>query len=106
LAIKNETLITPTADIVGAHVSYGSLTVADVSDLIENVYGALAKLGAPAKVVKKVQGVVSIRASINPEYLISIIDGKHYKMLKRHLKLHGYTPESERARSACPTISR
>jgi predicted transcriptional regulator len=103
LAIENEILITLTTDIVGAHVSYNSVAVADVSGLIEQVYGALAKLGAPAKVVeKKSRGVVSIRASIKPEYLISMIDGKHYKMLKRHVKLHGYTPESYRAAFGLP----
>jgi len=103
LAIENEALITLTADIVGAHVSNNSVAVESVSSLIESIYSALANLGAPAEVVEeKPKGAVSIRASIKPDYLISMIDGKQYKMLKRHLALHGYTPESYRAAFGLP----
>lgn len=103
MAIENEILITLAADIVGAHVSNNSVAVEGVGDLIEKVYGALAKLSAPAEVVEeKPKGAVSVRASIKPDYLVSMIDGKHYKMLKRHLTLHGYTPESYRAAFGLP----
>lgn len=38
----------------------------------------------------------SVRASVKPDHIVSMIDGKPYRMLKRHLSLHGYTPESYR----------
>ncbi|MES2986603.1 MAG: MucR family transcriptional regulator [Pseudomonadota bacterium] len=98
MAADNETLMTLTADIVAAHVGNNSVSVNDVPSVIANVYGALARLGAPMEEAapEKPKGAVSIRASIKPDHLVSMIDGKSYKMLKRHLSLNGYTPESYR----------
>lgn len=97
MAIENETLITLAADIVVAHVTNNNVATADIVGLIENVYGALATLGAPAEAIpEKPKGAVSARASIKPDHLVSMVDGKPYKMLKRHLTLHGYTPQSYR----------
>ena len=33
---------------------------------------------------------------MSPDAIISLIDGKPYKMLTRHIKLHGYTPATYR----------
>jgi predicted transcriptional regulator len=97
LAIDNETLITLAADIVVAHVTNNNVATADITGLIENVYGALATLGTPVETIpEKPKGAVSARASIKPDHLVSMLDGKPYKMLKRHLTLHGYTPQSYR----------
>jgi predicted transcriptional regulator len=42
---------------------------------------------------------VSVRKSLaSNEHIISMIDGKPYKMLRRHLANHGLTPEEYRAR--------
>lgn len=92
---NDELLITLTADIVAAHVSKNSVAVGDVAGLIANVHAALNDLNKPAEVVEeKPKGAVSIRASIKSDHLISMIDGKPYKMLRRHLTQNGYTPES------------
>lgn len=100
----NETLITLTADIVAAHVSNNSVAVADLPQLIANVHGALTKLGAPTPVVAAApEPAVSIRASIKPDYIICLEDGKKLKMLKRHLMTHyGMTPEDYRAKWGLP----
>ncbi|MEC3949281.1 MucR family transcriptional regulator [Sphingobium sp. HWE2-09] len=100
---ENEILITLTADIVSAHVSNNSVAASDVGGLIEKVYGALQGLGAPVKPVEeKPKGAVSIRASIKPDHLVSMIDGNPYKMLKRHLSLNGFTPDSYREAFGLP----
>ena len=39
-----------------------------------------------------------IRKSVTPDALISFIDGKPYKTLRRHLTLRGLTPEQYRAK--------
>ena len=97
VAAETEMLITLTADIVSAHVSHNSVSTTDVAGLIENVYGALSALSVPAiPEEEKPKGAVSIRASIKPDHLVSMIDGKSYKMLKRHLSLNGYPPASYR----------
>lgn len=100
-----ETLITLTADIVAAHVSNNSVAVSDLPLLIANVHGALSNLGgaAPEPEVKKQEPAVSIRASIKPDYIVCLEDGKKLKMLKRHLMTHyQMTPEDYRAKWNLP----
>ena len=100
----NEMLITLTSDIVAAHVSNNNVAVEDVTALITNVYGALAGLGQPVIVEEKMpEPAVSIRASIKPDYVVCLEDGKKLKMLKRHLMTHyNLTPDQYRARWNLP----
>jgi predicted transcriptional regulator len=104
VASDNQELITLTADIVAAHVSNNSVPTAEVATLIQSVYSALQAVGgdAPQQPAEKPKGAVSARASIKPEYLVSMIDGKQYKMLRRHISQHGYTPESYREAFGLP----
>lgn len=100
-----ETLVSLTADIVAAHVSNNSVAVSDLPLLISNVHGALANLGAkvPEPEVKKQEPAVSVRASIKPDYIVCLEDGKKLKMLKRHLMTHyQMTPEQYRAKWNLP----
>lgn len=100
----NELLVTLTSDIVAAHVSNNSVAVSDMPLLIENVFSALSKLDSPAEEVEPTpEPAVSIRASIKPDYLICLEDGKKLKMLKRHLMTHyNMTPEEYRERWGLP----
>ncbi|MDG5489374.1 MucR family transcriptional regulator [Sphingomonas sp. FW199] len=100
----NETLVTLTADIVAAHVSNNSVAVSDLPLIIQNVHNALAGLGtvAPEPEVKQ-EPAVSVRASIKPDYIVCLEDGKKLKMLKRHLMTHyQMTPEQYRAKWNLP----
>ncbi len=96
----SETLIALTADIVSAHVSNNSVAVSDLPQLIQNVHNALSSLGG--EVVEpevKQEPAVSIRASIKPDYIVCLEDGKKLKMLKRHLMTHyQLTPDQYRAK--------
>ena len=99
-----ETIITLTADIVAAHVSNNSVAVSDLPTLIANVHNALSGLGgrAPAPEVRA-EPAVSIRASIKPDYIVCLDDGKKLKMLKRHLMTHyGMTPDGYRTKWGLP----
>ncbi len=104
MASENQELITLTADIVAAHVSNNSVPTAEVATLIQSVYSALQSVGGPAPEpqAEKPKGAVSARASIKPDFLVSMIDGKPYKMLRRHISQHGYTPESYREAFGLP----
>ncbi|MBY0283112.1 MAG: MucR family transcriptional regulator [Sphingomonas sp.] len=95
-----ETWITLTADIVAAHVSNNSVAVSDLPVLIANVHAALANLGDPVVEPEvKQEPAVSVRASIKPDYIVCLEDGKKLKMLKRHLMTHyQMTPEQYRAK--------
>jgi predicted transcriptional regulator len=94
----SEAMITLTADIVSAHVSNNSVAVNDLPMLIQNVHNALSGLGTPAEAPQpKQEPAVSIRASIKPDYIVCLEDGKKLKMLKRHLMTHyDMTPEDYR----------
>lgn len=99
-----ETLIALTADIVSAHVSNNSVSVSDLPALIQNVHNALATLDGkvPEPEIKQ-EPAVSIRASVKPDYIVCLEDGKKLKMLKRHLMTHyQMTPEQYRAKWNLP----
>ena len=96
--IGDDTLLTLTADIVAAHVSNNSVAVNDLPILIQNVHQALAGISASAAAPEPRQDpAVSIRASIKPDYIVCLEDGKKLKMLKRHLMTHyNMTPDDYR----------
>ena len=100
-----ETLITLTSDIVAAHVSNNDVAVDDVPSLITNVFGALSGLGEAAEPVEeRPEPAVAVRASIKPDYIVCLEDGKKLKMLKRYLRTnYDMTPEEYRARWNLPS---
>src|SRR6476659_7635095 len=95
-----------TADIVAAYVSNKSVRPSDLPELIASVHAALAGLGAPSgpaeEQVEK-PTPAQIRKSITPDGLISFVDGKAYKTLKRHLTKHGMDFHAYRARYSLPS---
>jgi predicted transcriptional regulator len=97
---QDDTLITLTADIVAAHVSNNSVAVSDMPMLIGNIHQALAGLGGSAPALEPAPTpAVSVRASVRPDYIVCLEDGKKLKMLKRHLSTdHGLTPADYRAK--------
>lgn len=100
----NEMLITLTSDIVAAHVGHNNVAVDDVPTLISNVYTALSGLGEPAPAVNaRPEPAVSIRASVKPDYIVCLEDGKKLKMLKRYLRTnYNMSPDEYRARWGLP----
>ncbi|WP_239804723.1 MucR family transcriptional regulator [Croceicoccus hydrothermalis] len=99
-----ETLITLTSDIVAAHVSNNAVDVSDVPTLITAVHAALAGLdGEVTQDEAPPEPAVSVRASVKPDYIVCLEDGKKLKMLKRHLMTHyNMTPDEYRARWNLP----
>lgn len=92
---ETESFVRLTVEVVVAHVSNNAVTVGDTPALIETVHAALARLGSPAQ-PERVADVpaVSVRASVKPDYLVCLEDGKKLKMLKRHLMTrYGMTPD-------------
>lgn len=99
----HDALISLTADIVAAHVSNNSVSVDDLPSLIQNVHGALATLGTASATETKPEPAVPVRASVKPDYIVCLEDGKKLKMLKRHLMTHySMTPEQYRAKWGLP----
>ncbi|GEP08061.1 MucR family transcriptional regulator [Methylobacterium oxalidis] len=94
------------AGIVSAYVANNPLPVAELPALLTSVYAALNGLtsSAPQAAEEDMEKATpsQIRKSITPDALISFIDGKPYKALKRHLTGHGLNPFSYRQRYGLP----
>ncbi|WP_439468500.1 MucR family transcriptional regulator [Blastomonas fulva] len=100
-----EMLVALTADIVAAHVRNHSVSISDVAGLIGSVHASLSGLGLEPEPEPQPEQkpAVSIRASIKPDYLVCLEDGKQLKMLKRYLMVNfGMTPDDYRAKWNLP----
>ncbi|KAB1072683.1 MucR family transcriptional regulator [Methylobacterium planeticum] len=99
--------VTLTADIVCAYVSNNSVPVTELPALLGHVHATLNGLAtgpALASAAPEVEKLTpsQIRKSITPDALISFIDGKPYKTLKRHLSANDLDPHSYRQRYGLP----
>lgn len=77
-----------------------------VTAFLKAVHGALAQLAgtapapddAAAEAPAHVPAVTARKSLASPDRIISLIDGKPYRTLRRHLSTHGLTPNEYRAR--------
>ncbi|MCJ2099300.1 MucR family transcriptional regulator [Methylobacterium sp. E-046] len=94
-----------TTNLVSAYVSNNRVPPAELPALIASMHAALGGLGrgdaTQAPPTQKLTAA-QIRKSITPDALISFIDGKPYKTLKRHLTVNGMTIEQYRERYGLP----
>ncbi len=99
-----EELLVLTSDIVSAHVSHNAVTTAELPTLIRATFDALQKLGEPAAPdAPAQQPAVSIRASVKPDYLVCLEDGKKVTMLKRYLRTkYDMSPDDYRTKWGLP----
>ena len=76
----------------------------DLPELIASVHAALTGLGKTAEPAADIEKPTpaQIKKSITPDALISFIDGKPYKILKRHLTKHGMDFHGYRTRYGLP----
>ena len=96
-------------DIVAAYVSNNSVPIAELPNLIQSVHNAVrgltsgSALGAEATAPEADKpSAAQIRKSVRDDGIVSFIDGKAYKTLKRHLTANGHDPHSYRDRYGLP----
>ena len=93
-----------TADIVSAHVGHNTVAQSDMPVLIASVFRALraaSSLGEADQM--KLTPAVTVRASVTPDYLISLESGRKVQMLKRYLRTnYDMTPGDYRAKWGLP----
>ncbi|MGE5268413.1 MAG: MucR family transcriptional regulator [Thiohalocapsa sp.] len=101
---QSNDLLALTTEIVAAHVSNNTVSLGDLPQLINQVYSSLANIGSvPAPPATRPQPAVSVKKSVQPDYIVCLEDGKKLKMLKRHLKTaYNMSPESYRERWGLP----
>lgn len=94
-----------TVQLLSAYLANNTVASDDLADLIRTTRAALTEDTAAAapEEPETFTPAVSVRKSLaSSEHIISLIDGKRYKTLKRHLASHGLTPESYRTRYNLP----
>ena len=98
--MPQDELLELTAEIVCSHVANNSVAAGDVPTLVKRVYGAFSSRGdggSARQEEQEMSPVVSIRASVKPDYIVCMEYGRKQKTLKRHLQTaHGMTPEQYR----------
>jgi predicted transcriptional regulator len=101
------TFIDLAADIVSAYVSNNSVPATELPQLINEVYGALVRVGKGAEPEVKpepLKPAVSVRKSIGDDFIICLEDGKKFKSLKRHLRSqYNMSPEQYREKWGLPS---
>lgn len=100
-------LIGLTIEVVAAFVGQNNMRPEDVPAFITSTHAAIAGLsdgtirGGAADETHV--PAVSVRKSLGSrDHLVSMIDGKNYRTLRRHLAAHGLSPEEYRARYNLP----
>jgi predicted transcriptional regulator len=95
-------LTTLTVDLLSAYFANNTIESAELAGLIKTTHDALKALNAPpaeTAAAPEFPPAVTVRKSLaSHEHILSLIDGKPYKVLKRHLHTHGLTPAEYRAR--------
>jgi predicted transcriptional regulator len=95
-----------TVQLLSAYLANNTLASEDLAALIKSTKAALTQeaeaIAAPSE-HEAITPAVSVRKSLaSPEHIISLIDGKPYKALKRHLTSRGLTPDEYRSRYGLP----
>jgi predicted transcriptional regulator len=97
-------LLAMAAEIVSAHVSHNTVSVDQLSGLIQQVFTALATAEQTATAPPKAEPAVAVKRSVLADHIVCLDCGKHLTMLKRHLMTdHKMTPEQYRQRWELPS---
>ena len=95
----DNSLVELTAEIVSAYVSNNSVVATELPNLINDIFGALKRVGTGIVTVPQepLKPAVSAKKSITNDYIICLEDGKRFKSLKRHLRSkYNLSPEQYR----------
>ncbi|WP_426043164.1 MucR family transcriptional regulator [Brevundimonas sp. TWP2-3-4b1] len=98
-------LLDMTVGIVANFVSNNRVSPDELPGLIATIHSSLANVGQPFEPeVEPPERLTpsSIRKLITPDGIRSLIDGRLFKSMKRHLTLKGWTPESYREHFGLP----
>ena len=90
-------------EIVAAYVSKNPVAAHELPELIKNVHASLTGFDATEERTLPRQPAVSVKKSVQDEYIVCLEDGKKLKMLKRYLRArYKMTPDEYRTRWNLP----
>lgn len=98
-----EALLGLTARVVEAYLGKNQLAASKLGDVIRTVHGSLAKVQEETTGPQSREPAVPVKASVTPDYLVCLEDGRKVKMLRRYLrKAYRMSPLEYRARWGLP----
>ena len=99
-----DAILKQVTEIVTAYLSKNVLPPGELPGLIRSVHatlGSIAGMETPAASIR--EPAVPIKKSVKANYIICLEDGKHLKMLKRHLRArYDLSPDQYRAKWSLP----
>jgi predicted transcriptional regulator len=91
------------AHIVSSYIRHHQIAAGELAGLIVGVHQALAGLGRARPEQKPPRPAVSIRGSVQPDYVVCLECGFRAQMLRRHLRVaHGLDVAAYRTRWRLP----
>jgi len=100
----SSTVLSLAAQIVSAHISNNSVSTDQLPKLINDVHYALATAGQAAAKAPLAEPPVPVKNSIFADHIVCLVCGKHFSMLKRHLRIdHQMTPDQYREKWDLPS---
>jgi predicted transcriptional regulator len=99
---SEEDILKLVTEIVAAYVSKNLVPADELPGIIRNVHATLGGFNGEANTLPR-QPAVSIKKSVQDDYIVCLEDGKKLKMLKRYLRArYKLSPDEYRARWNLP----
>ena len=96
----------PDGNLIGqmfvAYVSNNTVEPSQVENVVRAIRRALSNDSSNSEISAGSEPAVPVDQSISPDYLTCLEDGLQFKSLKRHLGMHGMTPDDYRSRWGLP----
>ena len=106
MADNPNALLEMTTGIIANFVANNRVTPEELPGLVATVHGSLSRLGGEPEPEEKAAPErltpAAIRKLITPDGIRSLIDGRVFKSMKRHLTLNGMSPQEYRIRYGLP----
>ncbi len=83
---SEEDILKMVTEIVAAYVSKNPVSAAELPGIIKNVHATLGGFAAGETRALPRSPAVSVKKSVQPDYIVCLEDGKKLKMLKRYLR--------------------
>jgi predicted transcriptional regulator len=100
---KHDTTLEHVTSIIAAYVSNNTIQRENLPALIQDTFSALSRANQPEAIAEELVPAVSIKRSVQPEYIVCLEDGKQFKSLKRHLMTsYSMTPDEYRQKWGLP----
>jgi predicted transcriptional regulator len=84
-----------------AYVSNNSVQPSEIGDVVRAISRALSKDNSE-ELAARGDPAVPIEESVTPDYVTCLEDGLQFKSLKRHIGMHGMTPDEYRTKWGLP----